>query len=334
MKTLSEFGMPLPFIAFLTGLRKEVKGLQKQYFNYTIISSVRENSDYPEWTVREDLTRTNVLTVHARLMEDKIPADDGAFMQYSLVVPETPASSGHLVVFVHGFGCTRERWIEESLWCAKSGYASVAFDMRGSASSNAECSFGMKEKSDVLQMIEHIRERHGLGGDGVCLIGESVGASIILQAIMSNERGLPIMGALCIGLYPSADSLLRKCFTHTIVDRVLAPLSEQIHFSRLNPLEIISDISVPVTFVWGSKDEYVTEDEKKSLLREYLAKDPSVHPRIYEIENAGHCLGRQFQPQGKVMYAKFLAVLEEFLQGSFSRLPSAEEGAEEKQQQE
>lgn len=98
--------------------------------------------------------------------------------------------SEETVVLIHGYGGTKENFLEEDLsFLLDEGYNVFMFDLRGHGESeDSFTTFGLEEKEDVLAAIKFLKEEKSKRAEKIYAIGYSMGASSLLRAASRTEK--------------------------------------------------------------------------------------------------------------------------------------------------
>ena len=102
--------------------------------------------------------------------------------------PESPAGPKGLVVLLHGGGQTRHSWRNTGERLARSGWASVAVDLRGHGDSDwaLDGAYGITPMvADLRSLVTHLRAAEPRP---IALVGASLGGKVALVAMGEDER--------------------------------------------------------------------------------------------------------------------------------------------------
>lgn len=224
--------------------------------------------------------------------EVSMAAGDGARLQAWLFRPKHP--NGDAVIVLHGHIDTRKGVLGHAAMLLRNGYAVLAPDSRGHGSSGGELvTFGVAESEDTRRWGRWLRD--GAGARRVYGLGESMGASILLQAAAVDS---PFGAIVAEGSFSSFraiayDRMSQRFGMPRSVARVLmAPLVEPaLVYARLrygvdlaaaSPLEAIRGARTPVLLIHGDGDLNVTPDHSEELA---LAR---VGVAIWKPAGTGH----------------------------------------------
>ncbi len=92
------------------------------------------------------------------------------------------------IILIHGIRGNRCYYDGLSQTLNKNGYNTLALDLRGHGDSEGTiCTFGAKEKSDIVSAIDHLKEQYNIS-DMIGIWGQSLGGSVALQALAIDNR--------------------------------------------------------------------------------------------------------------------------------------------------
>jgi predicted acyl esterase len=113
---------------------------------------------------------------------------DGVILDCTKFIPKTANTGGFpAVIFLHGFGGSKNDVIPFAENLAKKGYYTFAFSMRGQGKSTGLSSLISRiEMDDLLQVIEYIRNEKSVNKDKIALMGSSQGGILSLMAVCSG----------------------------------------------------------------------------------------------------------------------------------------------------
>lgn len=202
------------------------------------------------------------------------PSDyDLDFDRESIMVDDGIALSGYRIqstaddpvgtmLFLHGIGGVKEKFLEYTQYVAKLGFHCFIYDARGHGESGGQyCTFGAREKHDVVHILNYLEEMYD---EKVFAIwGNSMGGAVALQAMAMEPR-------LLFGIVESTFADFRQ-IVHDYQQRFLKlnlpwlmnpVLNRAGKIGGFNPDEVkpgeaARHITQPMLVVHGSKDERV-----------------------------------------------------------------------------
>jgi pimeloyl-ACP methyl ester carboxylesterase len=229
--------------------------------------------------------------------------------------------AGEPALFVHGFGSSKSSWrhVRHGI---RDVFSFYAIDLPGSGESPAPRHFHytLEHFADVLTDFIIMKDLKKL-----TLVGASLGASVILLAILRNKDELaPRVRSLCLidaVAYPQHFSFLVEILQTPILGPIFGLLAANLvwperrrireamietvrlieveHFARYVPR--LKTIDLPTLVIWGREDEVVPLRFGKRLARDL------PNSRLIVIDRCGH------EPH-KERPAKIIAALKEFAQ--------------------
>jgi uncharacterized protein len=236
------------------------------------------------------------------------------------VLPNGKLTTQRTIVFVHGTRTNRADKITGLLdlsgAIAKSGFAVLAFDMRGSGESpSAPLSLGYYEQRDVLGAVDFLRSGplpypalgrpRVIGGWGV-----SLGASMLItataqepaiRAIVSDcafadiipilEREVPLGGHLPPMFTPGALLAVQALYG--------------INFYADRPVDYVAQIAPrPILFIHGAADKYIPPANMDTLAAAARSA-PNANVQTWSVLGADHA--QSFNTKGKVYVDRIIA---------------------------
>lgn len=193
---------------------------------------------------------------------------------------------------------------------AKKGYNSLALDLRAhGASSGQYCTFGVKEKYDVMAVINHLIEMENIN-ENIGIWGQSLGAAIALQSMAIDDR-------IKFGIIESTFSEFRITahdyfkfhlgfeivpFTDYLIDR--AGKISDFNPNDAIPKNYCKKIEQRVLVVHGDQDQRISI----KYGRENFENISSKEKQFLTIENAAHL--DVWQVGGDAYFLKVLGFIE------------------------
>jgi pimeloyl-ACP methyl ester carboxylesterase len=244
----------------------------------------------------------------------RLRAHDGALLSYTLAVPSNPTDPSRLAVLLRGYDKTQYNWTETQLRLASYGIPSVVLDLRGTGTSTGESTFGVEERRDIHDLIRHIRTAHGLKAQNVALIGRSFGANVALQAAATDPNG-SIGVVIAEGLFPRFNDMAERLLPQPERDQMAKRLAARnIPIDSLNPAHWLKQIQdVPILFVWGQIDDYVSERERGVTALCYAPKT-DAHRQVMMVAKLHHEIARDPRICSEEEYQSYLSQRDAFLQ--------------------
>jgi predicted acyl esterase len=118
----------------------------------------------------------------------KLTLKDGVILDCTKYIPNDTAAGGlPAVIFLHGFGGSKNDVIQFAENLSKKGYYSFAFSMRGQGKSTGYSNLiSRTEMNDLIQVIDYIKKEPSVDTDKIALIGSSQGGILSLMAACSR----------------------------------------------------------------------------------------------------------------------------------------------------
>lgn len=191
-----------------------------------------------------------------------------------------------VLVFVHGKDINRQHFVGAAQRFVNQGFAVVAYDQRAHGESTGEyVTYGAKEVADLRAVIDVSLVRFGRELP-VVVVGESLGAAVVLQAAAQDERiALVVAGAPFADLQTVVADKAPAFLDERGRQRAISLAEEAAQFSiaDISPARSAERITVPTLLLHGSEDAYLP---MKHSLRIYEAL--AGPRRFVRLEGVGH----------------------------------------------
>jgi dipeptidyl aminopeptidase/acylaminoacyl peptidase len=237
-------------------------------------------------------------TVKGQNIENKLPiyftpiefnSFDGVnlkgFIHYT---KHTPAKG--TIILLHGIRSKKEHFIILSKLIAQQGYNAIALDSRGHNESEGQfCTFGVKEKKDIAQLITFLEKDNRITTN-IGVWGQSLGGAIGLQAMGNDKR-------IKFGIIESTFTDFRTIshdyfknnlgfnipfFTNYLISR--AGSIGDFNPEDAKPINFCKKITQPILIVHGAKDKRI--DVKYG--KENFNAIPSNKKQFLTIKEGNH----------------------------------------------
>jgi predicted acyl esterase len=118
----------------------------------------------------------------------KLTLKDGIILDCTKFIPNTSNTGGFpAVIFLHGFGGSKNDVIPFAENLAKKDYYTFAFSMRGQGNSTGLSNLiSRTEMNDLEQVIEYVRNEQSVNKDKIALMGSSQGGILSFMAACSG----------------------------------------------------------------------------------------------------------------------------------------------------
>ena len=165
------------------------------------------------------------------------------------IMSKTDTTKG-IVILIHGIGGCKEHFLNLANELSKKGIASIVFDGRAHGQSGGKfCTYGFKEKMDVAQIVDKIKQQEPNLPIGVW--GNSLGGAIAIQSLEYDNRiEFGIIESTFTDLnqivYDYKRRILKGVGIRSVSDYALRRAGKIADFdplqvSRLNPLVILNN---------------------------------------------------------------------------------------------
>lgn len=187
--------------------------------------------------------------------------------------------SKSVVIFVHGVGGCKEHFLNLSKNLANIGIESILIDSRAHGESGGQfCTYGYKEKSDIAQVVDFIKEKNDSIPIGIW--GNSMGGAIAIQALEFDSR-------IEFGIIESTFTKLEKivydyqklhAFGIGLKPLCNIALNEAGRLANFNPDDVspissVKTIEQPIIIAHGKKDENIKFEYGKLLFENLKIKN-------------------------------------------------------------
>jgi len=194
------------------------------------------------------------------------------------------------IILLHGIRSNKESFIELSNKLSKLGFNSVALDSRAHGQSGGtHCTFGVKEKKDISELISVLSEKEGIT-ENIGVWGQSLGGAIGLQALGNDKR---IKFGIIESTFSDFKTITNDYFNYHAGFNI-RPLTNYLVYragqiaefdpNEAKPIKYCEKIEQPILIVHGNKDERINIQYGK----DNFSKIPSIKKEFIEIKNANH----------------------------------------------
>ena len=225
----------------------------------------------------------------------KITSYDG----YELNVQFIPAkvSSDRYVIISHGYSDNRFGALKYGFIYRDMGYNIIVYDLRGHGLNEPTyCTYSVRESKDLLELIKDTRERY----DNVSVLGlqgESLGAATSLAALESKPE-IDFLVADCP--FEDIEKVLKDGMKNFHIPGILLDLANPfiklrygVTFRDMRPIDRITENQVPILFMHGAADWFITPDNSEDMCRVTVG-----YSDIMLIEGAEHAMSVIVDPEG------------------------------------
>lgn len=223
---------------------------------------------------------------------------------------KSKTKSDSAVVLCHGLGADKSDMLNYIPFLYRNGYNIFAFDFRGHGENlSKHTSLGFFEVNDLLGAIDYLKEKKV---KNIGVIGRSMGGAV---CIMTASKCKDIKAVVSDSAYARLDPLLghyAKKFYHLpfwpVVPMVkfISQLRIGCNYNKVNPVEDIKNVHVPVCIIHGDKDENIVAENGKILFE--AANEPKkllIVPNAYHVESLS-VAQKQYEKEVLEFFKKYL----------------------------
>jgi pimeloyl-ACP methyl ester carboxylesterase len=205
-------------------------------------------------------------------------------------VPAEGESRG-LVILANGFRGRMDVTLGHIAFLHQAGYACVSFEYRTVGQGFfANLTFGKNESSDLLGVIETIREENYFGNGSYYILGLSMGAA---AAVMSAEHLADAKGIILNSCFADFRQAMRKVVVGLgLPPAIFLPLGlasfywqTGVDVEELSPAKYIGDMPVPVMIIQGQDDLMLGAEAGEML---FSSAPPGTE--IWRVPEKGHLI--------------------------------------------
>lgn len=205
-----------------------------------------------------------------------------------------------VVIMCSGQNGSLDKDIPQARPLHAAGFSVLMFDFRAHGRSEGELvTLGALEQADLFGALDYLQAERSVSRVGV--LGFSMGAGVSLMVAAQDQRiaVLVVDGAytrlarILAGWFQvrGLPGLLAQGLARLVL--VAASLRAQYQLYRANPIDLAARISVPVLFIHGERDPFVSEAE---ITR--LAGQVSGPVEVWRVPEAGHREAYKNHPDG------------------------------------
>ncbi|MFK8242916.1 MULTISPECIES: alpha/beta fold hydrolase [unclassified Facklamia] len=223
--------------------------------------------------------------------EYSVQGVDDYQLHAALVKAENPASNKYVII-THGFRSNRNGAVKYVPVYRALGYNCIIYDVRGHGKNTpVTVTLGQIESQDLMKLIDDTYQRYGsdiyLG-----LQGESMGSSISLNALNYNPN-IRFIVADCgfTNLYDLIDAGYDANHVRFLMSGVNL-VTKYIYGVDMKLTSAIDAVghnhSIPVTFIHGADDVFITPDNSEKLSQANGSDD-----KVLIVKGAAHAESRE-----------------------------------------
>ena len=219
----------------------------------------------------------------------KFTSFDGTILSAYINSTEIDSSKG-TIILLHGIRSNKHHFDQLSNTLAELGYNAVALDLRAHGkSSGTHCTFGVKERKDVSELITFLLQQKKPNSN-IGIWGQSLGGAVALQALGTDKR-------IKFGIVESTFSDFKTTandyfnyhlgFNNELLTNYLVYRAGKIADfkpDQAKPIFFCSKIDQPIVLVHGTEDRRIPIKYAKENFKELK----SSRKKFLRIEGADH----------------------------------------------
>lgn len=204
--------------------------------------------------------------------------------------PSNESATKSVVIFVHGIGGKKEHFMGMADWLATQGFASVVFDGRAHGQSGGRyCTFGYKEKQDIMVIVQWIQKR--LPDTEIGIWGNSLGGAIALQSLaIEPNLSFGIVQSTFADLeqivYDYQNRILQGFGSRSLSNRALRRAGKIAGFdpASVRPAKTAEQLEQPILLIHGEQDKNISVDYAQQIFQAI----PTTKKQFIRIPGADH----------------------------------------------
>lgn len=235
----------------------------------------------------------------------RVTARDGVALDAWLFTPPSP--NGSAVLLMHGVGDTRLGVLGQARFLLRDSFTVLTPDCRGHGASGGDLiSYGIQEAGDVGRWADRLFQERSV--QRLYGLGESMGASILLESLPSEPRFRAMVAECPFSTFEEVayDRLEQRLglgrpasWPVVQIGFLWARLRYGLDLRRASPAAAVRSTHVPILFIHGDGDRNIPLRHSRAL--------HSLNPgatRLWEVPGAGHVSALSAQPD---VYARTVA---------------------------
>lgn len=223
-----------------------------------------------------------------------IQSDDVALIGEYIVHPSNTGKRKKVAIICHGHTVNRICAVKYAKMFYDIGYSVVIYDARYFGASSGDYStLGQNEEKDLVNVIAYTKKIFGEDAF-IGLHGESMGGATVLLVL--KESNVDFVVADC----PFASS--RQLFKEQLTMRFHIPMFPCLNiahfvgkamyhydFYKVNPMEGVAHTDVPICFIHGKADSYISPKHSETMYIKCKNKNSELH-LVDGAEHAKSCV--------------------------------------------
>lgn len=234
--------------------------------------------------------------------EALIPTFDQTTLEAFLIISAKPTNKW--IVVLHGWMQNRYSILYLAKPFYDAGFNVLVYNARNHGSNqDSTTTFGLNEAKDLFFVIKYLKEKYQKDNIEIALIGNSMGASTILQALVDYDlSAMNVKSAIFDCGYDDFSHMI-KILGITRIDhhwfwfyyglKFWLKYQDKFNISDIVPIKKMQNCSkTPILFIHGTKDQTVPITMTKKLFQEKIKYEKTVRNKkpseLLIIEGARH----------------------------------------------
>lgn len=176
-----------------------------------------------------------------------------------------------LILVCHGY---RANWLQVigiADGLRRCGYAAVAMNFRGHGGRAGPCTFGVRDRQDLDEVLEWRSRQPSLAPLPVGMVGWSLGGAIACQTAAQHPQVKALaLDSTFARLFPIAARVVRVRYHLPVIPFAWitwagVQLALRTDLSRLDPLRLAPRLQAPLLWIHGQQDGVVSTGEGEEL---------------------------------------------------------------------
>ncbi len=217
-----------------------------------------------------------------------VRTNDGLKLNCWLLKAASPVKG--TVIYLHGVADCKIDGLRFARFMHEQHFNVFLYDARRHGQSEGTyCTYGYDEKYDVIRIIDYLESRTDITPGKIGIFGTSMGAAVALQAAALDQRIAGVAAensfATLRTIFDDYQRRIIKLPLHYLRNIVIvrSELMAKFKASDVSPLEAVRTITVPILFIYGTKDHLINYQYSIMLYEE--SRGPK---EILPVENASH----------------------------------------------
>jgi len=261
-------------------LKKPLKYLAIGILAIMILGFIGVNNIAPYAITQPPRTNESITPKELNLKSEplNIITKDNVEINGYWIKSELDTSKG-IIILIHGIGGCKEHFLGLAEELSKKGIESIIFDGRAHGKSGGEfCTYGFKEKKDIAQIVDKIKERKPNLPIGIW--GNSLGGAIAIQTLEFDKRiKFGIIESTFTELnqivFDYKKRILKGIGIRSLSDFALKRAGQIANFEplKIKPIESVKNIEQSIFIAHGDSDRNISFKYGQQLFDNLKTKD-------------------------------------------------------------